>query len=114
MIIDAHVHCDVRFGWVHTPEVLIRVMNEGGIDKACITGLADIPGDDAQAYPRCNTDSEAGSFRADGRECAARQLAFSQGPERLADSSDWQARRAAIEGRGRDLDIRWLRYGCDE
>lgn len=52
MIIDAHAHCDVRFGWVHTPEVLIRVMDEGGIDKACITGLADIPGDDPEAYPR--------------------------------------------------------------
>ncbi len=52
MIIDAHAHCDVRFGWVHTPEVLLRIMDEGGIDKACITGLADIPGDDADAYPR--------------------------------------------------------------
>lgn len=52
MIIDAHAHCDVRFGWVHTPEVILRVMDEGGIDKACITGLADIPGDDPEAYPR--------------------------------------------------------------
>ena len=52
MIIDAHAHCDVRFGWVHTPEVLIGIMDEGGIDKACITGLADIPGDDDEAYPR--------------------------------------------------------------
>ncbi|MGD9763986.1 MAG: amidohydrolase family protein [Candidatus Binatia bacterium] len=52
MIIDAHAHCDVRFGWVHTPEVIIRMMDEGGIDKACVTGLADIPGDDPDAYPR--------------------------------------------------------------
>ena len=52
MIIDAHAHCDVRFGWIHTPEVLFAMMEEGGIDKACITGLADIPGDDDQAYPR--------------------------------------------------------------
>lgn len=52
MIIDAHAHCDVRFGWVHTPEVIIRVMDEGGIDKACVTGLADIPGDDDDAYDR--------------------------------------------------------------
>jgi predicted TIM-barrel fold metal-dependent hydrolase len=52
MIIDAHAHCDVRFGWVHTPEVLLRIMDEGGIDQACITGLADIPGDDAESYPR--------------------------------------------------------------
>jgi len=52
MIIDAHAHCDVRFGWVHTPEVLIRIMDEGGIDQACITGLADIPGDDETSYPR--------------------------------------------------------------
>ncbi len=52
MIIDAHAHCDVRFGWVHTPEVIIRVMDEGGIDKACVTGLADIPGDDPDAYDR--------------------------------------------------------------
>jgi predicted TIM-barrel fold metal-dependent hydrolase len=52
MIIDAHAHCDVRFGWVHTPEVLIRIMDEGGIDKACITGLADIPGDDDTSYAR--------------------------------------------------------------
>ena len=52
MIIDAHAHCDVRFGWKHTPEVLIQMMDEGGIDKACITGLADVPGDDPEAYPR--------------------------------------------------------------
>ena len=52
MIIDAHAHCDVRFGWVHTPDVILRIMGEGGIDKACITGLADIPGDDRDAYPR--------------------------------------------------------------
>ena len=52
MIIDAHAHCDVRFGWVHTPEVLLRIMDEGGIDQACITGLANIPGDDAESYPR--------------------------------------------------------------
>ena len=52
MIIDAHAHCDVRFGWVHTPEVILRVMDEGGIDKACITGLADVPGDDDNAYDR--------------------------------------------------------------
>ncbi|RIL07141.1 MAG: hypothetical protein DCC71_03960 [Proteobacteria bacterium] len=52
MIIDAHAHCDVRFGWVHTPDVLLRVMEEGGIDQACITGLADVPGDDPDAYDR--------------------------------------------------------------
>jgi hypothetical protein len=52
VIIDAHAHCDVRFGWVHTPEVIIRVMDEGGIDQACVTGLADIPGDDPDAYDR--------------------------------------------------------------
>lgn len=52
MIIDAHAHCDVRFGWNHTPDVLIRMMDEGGIDKACVTGLADVPGDDDEAYPR--------------------------------------------------------------
>lgn len=52
MIIDAHAHCDVRFGWVHTPDVLMRIMAEGGIDKACITSLADIPGDDDTSYPR--------------------------------------------------------------
>jgi hypothetical protein len=46
MIIDAHAHCDIRFGWKHTSEVLIRMMDEGGIDKACISGLADVPGDD--------------------------------------------------------------------
>jgi uncharacterized protein len=52
MIIDAHAHCDERFGWKLTPEVLLRFMAEGGVDKACITGLADIPGDDETAYPR--------------------------------------------------------------
>ena len=52
MIIDAHAHFAVRFGWKHTPEVLIQMMDEGGIDKACITGLADVPGDDPEAYPR--------------------------------------------------------------
>ncbi len=52
MIIDAHAHCDVRFGWVHTPDVLLRIMDEGGIDQCCITGLADIPGDDETSYPR--------------------------------------------------------------
>jgi predicted TIM-barrel fold metal-dependent hydrolase len=52
MIIDAHAHCDVRFGWVLTPDVILRMMDEGGIDQACITGLADIPGDDGEAYER--------------------------------------------------------------
>lgn len=52
MIIDAHAHCDIRFGWRHTPEVLLAMMAEAGIDKACITTYADIPGDDAEAYPR--------------------------------------------------------------
>ncbi len=52
MIIDAHAHCDVRFGWRLTPELLVRFMDEGGVDKACITGLADVPGDDEEAYPR--------------------------------------------------------------
>ena len=52
MIIDAHAHCDIRFGWRHTPDVLLAMMAEAGIDKACITTYADIPGDDEQAYPR--------------------------------------------------------------
>jgi hypothetical protein len=55
MIIDAHAHCDIRFGWKHAPEVLIRMMDEGGIDKACITGRADVPGDDP---PNHDTDME--------------------------------------------------------
>jgi uncharacterized protein len=52
MIIDSHAHCDIRFGWRHTPDVLLGMMAEAGVDKACITTYADIPGDDARAYPR--------------------------------------------------------------
>ena len=60
MIIDAHAHCDIRFGWKHTPEVLIRMMEEGGIDKACIISLADVPGDDP---PNHNTGMELERIR---------------------------------------------------
>ena len=52
MIIDFHAHCDVRFGWVHTPEVLLKMMAESNIDKAVITTYADLPGDDPTTLER--------------------------------------------------------------
>jgi predicted TIM-barrel fold metal-dependent hydrolase len=52
MIIDSHAHCDVRFGWQHTPEVLLRMMAQSKIDKAVITTYADIPGDDPTTLDR--------------------------------------------------------------
>ncbi len=45
MIIDAHAHCDIRFGWRHTPDVLLAMMAEAGVDKPCITTYADLPGE---------------------------------------------------------------------
>lgn len=88
MIIDAHAHCDVRFGWIHTPEVLFGIMAEGGIDKACITGLADIPGDDDEAYPRF-----VAALRSDPERIAAGYLRI----------NPWYGNRA------RDLFIRSVR-----
>jgi predicted TIM-barrel fold metal-dependent hydrolase len=52
MIIDSHAHCDVRFGWEHTPEVVLKMMAEANIDKAVITTYADIPGDDPRTLER--------------------------------------------------------------
>lgn len=46
MILDAHAHLDEseRFGWTDTPEELLALMDEAGIEKAVVTTYADEPG----------------------------------------------------------------------
>ncbi|MEM0074923.1 MAG: amidohydrolase family protein [Conexivisphaerales archaeon] len=53
MIIDAHCHVDIRFGWVHTPEVLLSMMDSCNIDKSLVTSYADLPcADDPDSLQR--------------------------------------------------------------
>jgi len=52
MIVDSHAHCDTRFGWEHTPEVILKMMAQANIDKVVITTYADIPGDDPTTLER--------------------------------------------------------------
>jgi hypothetical protein len=52
MIIDAHSHCDIKFGWKHLPEDIIEMMKTTGIDKAVITTYGDFPGEEPAALER--------------------------------------------------------------
>ncbi len=42
-IIDAHAHSDVKFSWQHTPEQLLSMMRESGIEQSVITSYWDLP-----------------------------------------------------------------------
>jgi len=46
MIIDAHAHLDAdeTFGWTDTPETLLPIMDDAGIDIAVVTTYGDAPG----------------------------------------------------------------------
>ncbi len=46
MIIDSHVHVDEvkPLGWIDPPEVMLRLLDEAGIDRAIIMTYTDVPG----------------------------------------------------------------------
>jgi len=50
MIIDSHTHVDESnvFGWSDSPEKLIRLMDEAGIERAVIMTYVDVPGLDME------------------------------------------------------------------
>lgn len=74
MIIDTHAHLDEveSFGWKDTPEELLALMDDAGIEKTVVTTYADEPGPEdgisrLQEYVEAHPDRFIGFPRMDPR-----------------------------------------------